>query len=189
MSLSDDYKGRTLSVKLAGFTIIEVVIAIAFVGIIAALAMSRILRSDTYNAIIVRDQVISLSRSAQQRAIGRSDVVLTLSPAGNNLEIQIEDDNAVIQRATLDLRGVSLGADVNELDSCSGTPAADAVTTSNDLVLEFDQLGDLLRGGVTDATGYPAAITSGARLCIDGVTEMSVCWSASGYAYEGACVD
>jgi type II secretory pathway pseudopilin PulG len=174
---------------LAGFTIIEAVIAIAFVGIIAALAMSRILSSDTYNAIIVRDQVISLSRSAQQRAIGRSDVVLILSPVGNNLEIQIEDENAVIQRATLDLRGVTLAADVNELDSCSGTPGTDAVTTSNDLVLEFDELGDLLEGGVTGTAGYPVTVTSGARLCINGDPARSVCWSASGYAYSGDCVE
>ncbi|MEC8860426.1 MAG: type II secretion system protein [Pseudomonadota bacterium] len=180
---------KALPVTLAGFTIIEAVIAIAFVGIIAALAMSRILRSDTYNAIIVRDQVISLSRSAQQRAIGRSDVVLTLSPSGNSLDIEIEDENAVIQRATLDIRGVTLSADVNELDSCTGTPGADALTSSNDLVLEFDELGDLLRGGVSSAAGYPVDITSGARLCIDGVSEMSVCWSASGYAYSGDCLD
>ncbi|MAO40174.1 MAG: hypothetical protein CMK70_08115 [Pseudohongiella sp.] len=178
-----------MPISSAGFTIIEAVVAIAFIGIIAAFAMSRILRSDTYNAIIVRDQVISLSRSAQQRSIGRSEVVLTLSPAGNNLDIQIEDEDGVIQRATLDLRGVTLTADVNELDSCTSTPGADALTTSNDLVLEFDELGDLLEGGVTGTAGYPATVTSGARLCINGDPARSVCWSASGYAYAGDCVD
>ena len=172
-----------------GFTIIEAVIAIAFVGIIAALAMSRILRSDTYNAIIVRDQVISLSRAAQQRSIGRSDLVLTLSPAGNNLDIQVEDENGVNQRASLDLRGVTLTADVNELDSCTSTPGADALTTSNDLVLEFDELGDLLEGGVPGSVAYPETVTSGARLCINGDPARSICWSASGYAYAGDCVD
>ncbi|WP_237132963.1 prepilin-type N-terminal cleavage/methylation domain-containing protein [Pseudohongiella sp. O18] len=173
----------------AGFTITEIVIVIVLVGIIAALGMSRILRSDTYNAIIVRDQVVSLSRSAQQRAIGRSDVVLTLRPVGSNLEVEVEDDNGVMQRATLGLDSVLLSADVNELDSCGSTTGSTTLTTSNELVFEFDELGDLLRGGVTGSPGYPVTVTNGARLCIDNDPLMSVCWSTSGYAYVGDCIE
>jgi len=175
--------------KQSGFTITEIVIVIALVGIVAALGMSRILRSDTYNAIIVRDQVVSLSRSAQQRAIGRSEVVLTLRPVGSDLEVEVEDSGGVIQSATLDLESVTLTADVNDLDSCGTSSGATTLTTSNELVFEFDELGDLLQGGVTGSAGYPVTVTSGARLCVDSDPLMSICWSASGYAYVGDCIE
>ena len=57
-----------------GFTLVEAVIVVMVIGIIAAVTMSRVLRDDTYNAFLARDQITSLARSAQQRAIGRNDV-------------------------------------------------------------------------------------------------------------------
>ena len=61
---------------LAGLTLVEVVLVILLLSIIGAVALSRILSGNTLNAVIVRDQVISIARTAQQSALGRSDVSL-----------------------------------------------------------------------------------------------------------------
>lgn len=172
-----------------GFTIIEIIVVIAVVGILSALVMSRFLRSDSYNAIIARDQVLSMARAAQQKALGRDDIELSITPSGNNLDIDISDSTGSIQTASVDVRSVAFSGDVNELDSCADTAGTDAVTGAAPFVLRFDRLGDLQEGGVTGATGFPATVSSGARLCINNTAVMSVCWSAAGYAYPGDCVD
>lgn len=172
-----------------GFTVIEIIVVIAVVGILAAMVMSRFLRSDAYNAIIARDQVVSMARAAQQKALGRDDIELTITPSGNNLDIDISDSTGSIQSASVDARNVAFSGDVDELDGCAVTAGTDAVTGAAPFVLRFDSLGDLQEGGVTGATGFPATISSGARLCINNTAVMSVCWSAAGYAYTGDCVE
>tara|TARA_R110002072_G_scaffold136124_2_gene278049 strand:- start:3216 stop:3749 length:534 start_codon:yes stop_codon:yes gene_type:complete len=172
-----------------GYTIIELVIVIVLVGIISAVGFSRILRSDTYNAIIARDQIVSLARSAQQRAIGRSDVAMTIQPDGDDLEIRIQDGGGTLQTAVVSSISAVLSGDVNEQDGCSVTPGADTITNAAPFVLSFDELGDLLAGGVTGAAGFPEAVSTAARVCINNDPAMSVCWSASGYAYVGDCIE
>lgn len=175
--------------RAKGFTIIEVLVSIVIIGIIAAVALSRMLRSDTYDAIIARDQIISLSRAAQQKALGRNDIELSITPSGNNLNIAIEDSTGPVQSAQFGSRNVSFSGDVNELDGCGVTPGTDTVSGAAPFVLKFDSLGDLMEGGVTGSTGFPVAVSSGARLCINNDAAMSVCWSAAGYAYVGDCVE
>ena len=63
-----------------GFTVIELVIVIVILSIISIVTMSRIIGGNSFNAIIVRDQVISLARTAQQNAIGRTNVSMTITP-------------------------------------------------------------------------------------------------------------
>ncbi len=172
-----------------GFTIIEIIVVIALVGIISAMVMSRFLRSDSYNTIIARDQVVSMARAAQQKALGRDDIELTITPSGNRLDIDISDSSGSVQSASVDARNVTFSGDVDELDSCAVTAGTDTVTGAAPFVLRFDSLGDLQEGGVTGAAGFPASISSGARLCINNTAVMSVCWSAAGYAYTGDCVE
>ncbi|ALO45165.1 prepilin-type N-terminal cleavage/methylation domain-containing protein [Pseudohongiella spirulinae] len=182
-------QSRETKYSNAGFSLVELVIVIVLVGIIAAVTLSRLLRSDTYDAIIARDQIVSLSRAAQQKALGRNDIELTITPSGNTLSINIEDSTGPVQSAQFDSRNVSFSGDVNELDGCGVTPGADVVSGVAPFVLRYDSLGDLMEGGVTGAAGFPVGITRGARLCVNNDPAMSVCWSAAGYAYVGDCIE
>ncbi len=171
-----------------GFSIVELIIAIVLLGIISSVAMSRFLRSDSYNPAITRDQVVSLARSAQQKAIGRNDVTLTIQPVDDLIEVRLDDGAGQVQISRMDLATVNMRADVNELDSCSVTAGGFAVTNAAPLVLNYDSLGDLITGGVTGSPGFPQAITTAVRLCINDSPAMSVCWSPSGFAYVGDCL-
>lgn len=172
-----------------GYTIVELVIALVLVGIISAVVFSRMLGSDAYDPSIARNAIISMARSAQQQAIGRSDVVLTMQPQGTALQLYVEDSNGELQRNEVSIDGVALSGDVNQLAGCDVTPGAHSITGSSAMVLEFDELGNLLRGGVEGSAGYPASITTGARLCVNENPRFSVCWSAAGFAYAGDCDD
>lgn len=172
-----------------GYTIVELVIALVLVGVISAVAFSRLLRSDTYDPLIARDAIISMARSAQQQAIGRPDVVLTLQPQGSGLQLYVEDSGGELQRNEVRIDGVALSGDVNQLASCGVTPGEDNVAGSSAMVLEFDELGNLSRGGVEGSAGYPTPVTSGARLCVNSSPRFSVCWSSAGFPYAGDCDD
>lgn len=167
----------------------ELVIALVLVGIISAVAFSRLSGSDAYDPLIARNAILSMARTAQQQAIGRSDVVLTLQPQGTALQLYVEDSGGELQRNEVRLDGLTLSGDVNQLASCGVTPGADSITGGSAMVLQFDGLGNLIRGGVEGSAGYPSSITSGARLCVDNNPRFSVCWSAAGFPYAGDCDD
>ena len=173
----------------SGFTFIEMVVVIILVGIIAAVTMSRVLRDDTYNAFLARDQITSLARSAQQRAISRSDVYLEIESVGNNLNMSVSDSTGELQQATLSNRSITLSADVNETDSCGTTPGGTIVSGAAVFRLYYDELGNLLEGGVSTAGGYPITITDSARFCIDNDPAFSICWSDAGFPFVGDCRD
>jgi prepilin-type N-terminal cleavage/methylation domain-containing protein len=174
----------------SGFSIIELVITLVIVGIVAAIAGSRMLNSDAYNIIAAREQIVSSLRMAQQRAIGHEDVVLTLQPSGNNLTISLAAGAvALMSPVSTPLAGVSVRADLDTLNSCSTPPAADnELTALKPLHVAYDALGDLRNSGVVDGTpGYPAPVSTGLRICLNNDPAMSICVSAVGFAYVGDC--
>lgn len=172
--------------RQAAFTLVEIVVVILVLGIISAVAMSRILGGNTFNAIIVRDQIVSLARTAQQNALGRSDVSMTITPGagGNDVTLVTSDSGGTIKTVTLALDTVSLRGDINDTDSCETTTGADAITNAAPMTLAFGELGNLDTSGVTGSTG---AITSALRICLNNTASESVCVSPSGFAYAGDC--
>jgi len=176
-----------------GFTVIELVIAILIMGILAAVAFSRMLDGDVYNAAIVRDQIISLSRSAGQKAFGRTDVAMIIKPNGNELEIRTVEDYVDVntytelQFSSFDMRSVAIAADVDELDACDTTVSTNLLSNANPLVIEYDALGNLRRGGVTNVPGFPVDVTTNVRLCINNDPIVSVCISRTGFPVQGSC--
>lgn len=182
-----------LHTRHRGFSLVELVVVMILLGIMSAVVMGRMLRSDSYDAIIVRDQVISLSRVAQQHALGRTDVALVVEPAGSDLSIRVESGDSsarrVIQQAEVARSQVRLGADVNQTASCALTSAGESLEAGRRLKLDFDALGNIVDGTVGLASASSTPISHGARLCINDAVALSVCWSPSGYAYVGDCID
>lgn len=178
---------------LSGFSMVELVIAIFIIGIISAVAMSRMLEGDIFNASVVRDQIISLARSTQQQALGRSDVALILRPNGDSLELLTVEDfvNATtfteLQSATIDIRSVELAGDVNVATSCGATPGTNAIANATPMVIQFNELGDLFRGGVVGSVGYPITASTAMRICVNDNPLNSVCVSPAGFAFAGDC--
>lgn len=162
-------------------------------GIISAVAMARLLEGDIYNAAVVRDQIVSLARASQQRALGRGDVALILRPNGNDLEITTAEafvdvnNYTTLQFTAIDSRSVTLRADVNVTASCGSTPGTELLTNAAPMVIQYDELGDLRRGGVTSDSGYPVTVTSAMRICVNSDATASICLSPTGFAYVGDC--
>lgn len=172
---------------MSGYSLVELVIVITLVGVLSAVGISRLLRSDTFDTSIISAQLISSLRSAQQRAIGRSDVAITLQPDGNRTWVVLEDENGEFQRDALLTGNVSLGGDIDVLSSCSTSPAPEPITASDPFVLEFDSLGDLRQGGIEGSAGFPETVTTGVRICVNETPRYSVCVSRAGFAYAGDC--
>jgi MSHA pilin protein MshC len=172
--------------RILGFTIIELVTVILIVGIIAAVSFARLFDSEQLNGIMVRDRIIAAARTAQQNALGRADVELTITPNGGATEVTIatSDAGGTIQSFIVSLDSVSLSGDINNTDSCAITTGAASITSSNPMTLAFEELGDLTTSGVTGSTGTP---TSALRICINDIINESICVSPSGFAYSGDC--
>lgn len=169
-----------------GFTVVELVVVIVILSSISVVAISRVLSENTYNAIVVRDQIISLSRTAQQNSLGRADVTMTITPsaAGDTVTIATSYDGGGIESFTAPLDSISLTGDINETDGCEVTAGADAITNAAPMTLTFGELGDLGVSGVTGSTG---AVTSAVRICLNDTANESICVSPSGFAYAGDC--
>jgi len=180
---------KTTAVKnfsTSGMTIVELVLVILIIAIISMVAMSRILSGEDFNAVIVRDQIVSIARTAQQNSLGRADVSMTITPnvGGDSVTIVTSYAGGNIESFTTPLESVSLSGDINDTDSCSVTSGADAITSATPMTLIFGELGDLGVSGVTGSTG---AVTSAVRICLNDTASESVCVSPSGFAHAGDC--
>lgn len=174
----------------AGFTVIEIIIAIVVVSIISVVIMSRFLGGNTFNPVIVRDQIVSMARIAQQASLGRADVSLTITPsAPDSVILNVSEGGGSIASVVLDIGDVILSGDINKLvssqtPSCAADDGDNAITAVTPMTINFDELGDLAISGVTGSTG---AITSAVRICLNNTNIDSVCISPAGYAYAGSC--
>lgn len=173
--------------RFTGFTIVELVITIVLVSIISTAIIGRFASGDAYSAFIIRDQIISLARTAQQSSLGRESVVLNISVTGDTVNLTTEAGTGpVVQISSVDfdLEGISLTGDVNVTDSCA-TSTGTAIGNSPDFTIRFEELGDLGNSGA----GAGSAVTSAVRICLNDSVTDSVCISPSGYAYGGKCDD
>lgn len=172
--------------KIVGFTLVELVIVIVIISVLGAVALSRILRGNTYDAFILRDQIISLARTTQQSALGRADVILTITPSVSletvTLTTSYGAGPATINTVEFDLSPISITGSVNNTDSCSVTLGS-AITNAAPFIIRFDELGDL------DLSGFGAgsSVTDSVKICLNDDPADSVCISPAGFAYAGDC--
>ena len=169
-----------------GFTLVELIIAMVVAGIVSAVVISRFVDSNAFNAIVARDQIIAMVRNAQQSALGRSNVALTLTPTvdGSELVVTRSDSGGEADSVTVDIDSVSLSADINLTSSCGSTGGQASITNATPLTINFGELGSLTNSGVTGAVG---AVNSALRICLNNDPVFSVCVSPSGFAYAGDC--
>jgi prepilin-type N-terminal cleavage/methylation domain-containing protein len=164
---------------LAGFTLVEMAVAVALLGIIAVTISSRWFSTESFHGDSLQAQLLSEARLAQRTALANSqnDVALVLSANAGEWRYQIfEDDGG---GRTL-FREISASAGGINIVVTAG--AAQSLGPGVNLDLTFDGLGNLdtlLIGGVAqDVSRGIQFDLSGARLCL----------SPLGYAHEGDCV-
>jgi len=194
MHLNSDPTNRTQILRhnklvnvRAGFTLVEIIIAILLVSIMSAVVIARFTDGNTFNGLVLRDQFVSSTRVAQQSAMGRADVELRLTPnaSGNEVTITVLEKNGTIQSVQIPFASVDLSADINFTTSCSSSTPANSITGgSAPLILAFGELGEVQSASVA---GSSVALPSALRLCIDDEVEKSVCVSPAGFAYIGDC--
>lgn len=172
----------------AGFTMVEMIVTLVIMGVLSAVIMTRFLDANTFNAIVVRDQLVAMIRVAQQNALGRSNVSLSLTPSasGDNLTLVRSDSGGVVESVTVDLTSVALSSDNNIITSCGSPNGQNAISNATPLTINFGELGSLANSGVTGNVG---AVNSALRICVNNDPVFSVCVSPSGFAYRGNCDD
>jgi len=151
----------------AGFTVVELVAVIALIGVIASLALARMTDPASFDGVVAKDGVLALSRSAQQSALGRANVQLTLTPIGSNIVVA-----SIVSGATASTRSFP----TNEVAITAGTVGSgtSCSSISSTITLNFDSAGEI---ETVDDDGFP--------ICLNG--ESSLCISPAGFAHEGAC--
>lgn len=156
-----------------GFTLIELITVIILLGILSAFAASRFPSSQSYSTAIITNQLIASLRLAQQTALSRSSV-----------------DS--INHTQLDVTG---GSDDWRLVVSSGSLTYDAqvgrddeeIRFGSDLALSCSALAPAPLTVTFDGDGNRVPFEN-LRVCIDSATDIELCISSSGYAYEGSCI-
>lgn len=171
-----------------GFSLVELVATLLLVGILGAVALSRFSSPTTGGGLILRDQVIAMARSAQQLSLAHGTVTLSLTPSGDRLLLNIENDaSEQLRSSSVAIEQLQLSTDVNVSASCANTPGGTTLGNGDTLALNFSPPGNLSSAGITSAPGFPVTVTSGLRLCVNNIPTYSLCLSAAGYAYAGDC--
>lgn len=176
---------RTRSI---GFTIVELVIVIFVLGVISATVMSRFSDENAFTGLVVRDQIISQARRAQQGAFGRSPITMVFTPnePGTAATLEVLEASAALSSSTISINALTITGDTDVTDSCASTAGA-GITDSAPFTLTFGELGDLVASSGVAGSGSFGAPTKAVRLCINEDVNYSVCFSPAGFAYVGDC--
>jgi len=150
-----------------GFTLVELVAVLSIVGVLAAVAVPRVLDTGSYDAVVARDALVSLFRLGQQRAMSSSGIDLHLSQSGSDYLISVREGGVVRDSLFLSQNDVLLSmGDAANPRSCA--------SLASPREIDFDAAGEI-------KSIFPA----GVQLCVNTVS--SICIASSGFAFLGQC--
>ena len=147
----------------AGFTLVELILVIALLGILSAVAISQFGSTQTYHDLQLKDQLISIARVAQQTALNRHDQVVTFEVSRpSDWLLEVKANGVGLKRQQIEASAARLFA-----------PGGSEINSATPYVVGYDNLGNLntvslANVSFSDATGH--------LLCI----------TAAGYAYQAA---
>jgi prepilin-type N-terminal cleavage/methylation domain-containing protein len=151
-----------------GFTIVELVVVILITGIILAAASPRFASSKAYDQAIIQNRILSIARSAQLGAFGRSAVTLSLTSDGAAARVQ---SGGLGQAAGQEIQVSELVLGAGVMASIGTNPCA-PINAGNPLTISFNSDAEIDQN-------------MGIQVCLDGVE--TVCVSPAGFAHVGAC--
>ena len=151
-----------------GYSLVEVIVVIAVASILTVSILSRTSNHE-FERVLVGDALLSAGRLAQQRALGRQNVSLSLQLSSETLTLGTKISGTL--RPSAVLTGIeypmTLGAvaDITNI-SCG------SLTTLSNFDLDFDSLGE-----VAHALGFQICFNQSPIVCI----------TSAGFAHEGQC--
>lgn len=148
--------------KQYGFTLIELVATIILLGIIAVTVVPKFFTRSGFAEYALRDEVVSLLRFAQQRAMYDHSPNACYGVAFTASSVTVVSSDVAL--AGLD--PIALSGDYQDL----------GVTGPN---IYFDGLGNALSG--TSCAASPSALTASETLTITGGDSLSITIYSSGY--------
>lgn len=147
--------------KLAGFSLVELVMVLVVVGILSVSAMGLFSSKSDFSASLAKDQLISSVHLAQQRALAShtaDSVILDITQTTQNWIFTVRQGSVTFGVQTAEHAGASL------VISGLTLPAS----------IAFTQKGNLASGADT-------------QVVFSGETSHTLCISGAGFAFNTAC--
>lgn len=164
-----------------GFTLIELISVIIILGILARSAIGLFATTESVEANVVKNQLLSSLRVAQQVSLSRQNLTAPGSQPVS-LNMNLVSGSWVFSVWDTDPSGAgNVAFDVSEIERSNTTlrfsdsdfsTACSGLSTSTSMEVEFDGDGNLLN-------------RSQLRICVVGDQTIQVCVSSLGFAYEG----
>lgn len=128
--------------RTAGFTLVELVLAIVILGVLAVVGSSRFFSRDTFDAAGFREQLTAAARYAQQLAIAtQCRTRLVVNQTAGSYAVQIEDDAATAAPCDGGFRNARRPVVTDVADAQLQDSRAGAITGGGDHAVVFDAFG------------------------------------------------
>jgi len=167
-----------------GFSLIELVSVMVLIGILAVYIAPKMMGSSGYEQYVVRDQLISAIRFAQQHAMFDQ-------ASGRCYRLTTTAHGYAVERSIDSGANFSPMADLNLATSDSSVSSALNKVTLPVLTQRFNALGspvsnvDALGNAVADCSGVTAATQA---VNIAGSATIPLCIYSTGYVRAGTCI-
>ena len=164
-----------------GFTIVELVSVLLLLGILSAVALSRLVGDSAFAPAFAADEIVAFTRLAQQTALARQDAAVRVEVVadGTDWRLRVRVDPGT---GAVDLREQRVARKNTAIVAASG--ATSLPLSTSPLVLAFDGLGALASATIGAVTLDPSI---GVALTVTGDASYAVCIESTGHAMRGTC--